>query len=363
MATLTATTVGNIYDVLKLKLPNGSAVDSIVNALSERDDFSKFLPVLPANNGLTHHMLRQITLPTGYLVDVGGSWKTSKSEREPVVEGLMTIKSSYQAPIDTFMQEKPEVGKKLLKAEKIAHVMMLNQTVSNMMLNGNSTTSGQVITRNLNQSGIVGLAERDPWLTYDDKFTFNVGGSGTELRSAWMMKPGVDTLFGLYNPNHPTLGISQEDMGRVHIDGLGTNDDEHRWDIIIEFAITKGISVRDQRAVKRICNVPCGTADRPGNDLIDQIISASIINAPTGGTMEIKDAEGRITDTPSPWLLFCDERLYAKLVIAANNKLMVHTSNKNIYKTDLPMIGTNIIILRWDALNRDVGDGEAPVTS
>lgn len=359
MATLAASTIGNIFDVLKFKLPNGSAVDSVVNALAERDDFTRFLPVLPANNGLTHHALRQITLPTGYLVDIGGSWKTSKSEREPVTEALMTIKSTYQAPIDTFTNEAPEVGRMLLKAEKFDHVMMLNQVVSNMMLNGNSTTSGQVITRNLNQSGIVGLAERDPYLTYDNKFTFNVGGTGTDLRSAWLMKPGVDTLHGLYNPNHPTLGIEQQDMGKQLIQNLGTSNDEHRWDILIEFAVTKGIFVRDQRAVKRVANVPCGVTDNPGADLISQIINASIINAPTGGTMQVQ-AEGRITDTPAPWLLFCDERLYAKLVILSNDKLVVYTDN-NIYRTVLPMIGTNIIIMRWDALNRNLGDGEAPV--
>ena len=146
------------------------------------------------------------------------------------------------------------------------------------------------------------------------------------------------------------------------IQGLGTSDDEHRWDIRIEFALQKGILIRDQRALKRIVNVPCGPTDIPGADLINQIIEASIINAPTGGTIQV-EAEGRKTDTPAPWLLMCDERLYAKLVIEANNKLMVFQSPENIYRTKLPMIGDNIIIARWDALNRDLGDGEAVVAA
>lgn len=360
MATLSSLIIGNIFDALKVKLPNGSAIDNIINALSERDDFARFVPAFPCNNGLTNHGLRTISLPTGYLVDVGGSWKASKSEREPYVEGMLTIKSTYQAPIDTFTQEKPEVGKQLLRAEKIDHVMMLNQQLGNMILNGSSTTSGQVITTVANQSGLVGLAERDPWTTYDAKFTFNVGGSGTDLRSCWMMKPGIDTLHYIYNANHPTLGIEQLDKGEQLIQGLGTGNDEHRYDIFIEFMLQRGIFIRDQRALKRICNVPCGVSDLPGAALINQIIEASIINAPTGGTMQV-EANGRVTDTPAPWLLMCDERLYAKLVIAANDKLMVYTSDNNIYRTKLPMIGTNIIILRWDALNRDLADGEAPV--
>ena len=127
MATLNTVTTGNIFDVLKMKLPNGSAVDSVVNALAERDDFSRFVPAFPANNGLSHHGVRTVTLPTGYIVDVGGSWKPSKSVHEPFVEGLMTTRSSYEAPRDTFTQEKKEVGQKLLQANRTAHAMGLNQ--------------------------------------------------------------------------------------------------------------------------------------------------------------------------------------------------------------------------------------------
>jgi hypothetical protein len=358
MATHASTTTGNIYDVLKLKLPNGSAVDSIVNALAERDDFSRYLPAFPANNGLTHHMLRTVSLPTGYLVTVGGSWKASKSQREPFIEGLMTMRSTYQAPTDTFTTEKPEIGKQLLKAEKAGHVMMLNQSVTNMMLEG-PTSAGTTIP---NQAAIVGLMQRDPWMTYDNKFTFNVGGEGDDLRSCWLMKPGVDTMHLLYNPYHPTLGIEQEDKGEQYIPGLGTSEDEHRWDIIIEFMVQKGICIRDQRALKRICNVPCGIAELPGADLINQIIEASIINAPTGGTMQVT-ANGQVSELPSPWLLMCPERLYAKLVIQANDKLMVYKSDNNIYRTKLPMIGDNIIICRMDALNHAIGSGETEVAS
>jgi len=355
MATLSHVTIGNIFDLLKFKLPSGAALNTVVNALAERDDFSRFLPAFPANQGLTHHGLRTITLPTGYLVDIGGSWKASKAVHEPFVEALMTVRSAYKAPTDTFTNEKPEVGKALLKANKIAHVMSINQAVTNLMIEGSSTP---------NLSGVVGLMKRDPYMTYDNKFTWNAGGSSgnTDLRSCWLMKPGVDTLHFLYNPNHPTLGIEQEEKGEWLEEALGTSNDEHRWNIWIEFMIQKGIFVRDQRALKRICNVPCGIGDLPGADLVNAVIEASIVNAPTGGTMQ-QNAGGVVTDLPSPWLLMCPERLYAKLVIAANDKLMVHTSNKNIYKTDLPMIGPNIIIARMDALNKVIGSGETYVAA
>jgi len=352
MATKSVATVGNVFDLLKLRLPDGSPMNSILNALAERDDFSRFLPAYPCNSGLVHRDLRTISLPTGYQVDIGGSWKSSKSEREPVVESLMTVRGSYEAPSDTFSTMEPELGKRLLAAEKIAFVMALNQQVTKMMLEGSVLPS---------QSGIVGLMKRDPYITYDNMFTFNVGGSGDDLRSCWLMKPGIDTVHALYNKNHATLGIEQTDKGEWREDGLGTGNDEHRYNIGIEFMVQKGLYVRDQRAVKRICNVPCGVSDSPGADLIEQIINASIINAPTGGVMSVAAADGQITDTPAPWLLMCDERLYAKLVIMANAHLEVKQSDNNLYRTKLNMIGDNIIICRMDALNKTIGSGEADV--
>lgn len=360
MATLNTTTIGNIFDVLKFKLPNGSAVDSVVNALAEQDDFSRFVPAFPANNGLTSHGVRTIQLPSGFIVDVGGSWKSSKAIHEPFVETLMSVRSTYEAPTDTFTQEKQEVGEALLRANRTAHVMSLNQAVSKAILGGGDDNTGT--TPNTKQNGLIGLMDRDPYKTFDSKFTFDVGGSNSNLRSCWLLKPGIDTIHTLYNPNHPTLGIEEEFIGREREDGLGTSNDEHRYNIVYEYLITKGIMVRDQRALKRICNVPCGPTDLPGQDLIEQIIYASIINAPTGGSMT-QNANGIVTELPSNWILLCDEWLFAKLVIEANNKLMVFMSDANIYRTRLPMIGTDIVIARWDALNKVIGSGEAAVVS
>jgi hypothetical protein len=211
-----------------------------------------------------------------------------------------------------------------------------------------------------NQAGINGLMKRAPYLTYDNKFTFSVGGTGSDLRSCWLMKPGVDTIHLLHNKNHPTMGIEQEDKGEQLIDGLGTGSDEHRWDIMIEFALEKGLFILDQRGCKRICNVPCGVSDNPGSDLINTIIDASLINSPTGGTLEVQ-AEGKVEEKNSNWLLFCDERLYSKLVRTQNDKVMVYQSTENIYRTKLPMIGSDIVICRMDALNHEVGSGETEV--
>ena len=347
---LSTTIIGNMNDIVKFKLPNGKAVQRVAATMAERDDFTRLVPAYEANNGLTHHALRQVSLPTGYLVDIGGSWKASKAEFEPIVETMCTIKSTYQAPSDIFKNCSKEVGMQKLRAHKASHIMALSQGIGNMILSGPTIPD---------QSAIVGLKQRAPYLTYDNKFCFSAGGTGDDLRSAWLIKPGIDTVHALYNPFHATLGIESVDKGEQLVSGLGTSSDEHRWDLFHEFMIQKGFHIEDQRACKRICNVACGVSDDPGTDLVNTIVDASILNSPTGGSLMEYDSGGKvINELPSPWILFCDERLYSKLVRTQNDKLFVFSSAENIYRTKLPMIGSDIIIARWDALERTLADGE-----
>lgn len=341
MATKNISGAGNLFDLQKMKAPNGSPIDSVVNTLIETDDWTARTPIAPANGGLTHHGLRTTGLPTSYIVDVGGSWKESKSERAPFTDGLVTIRSTYQAPKDTFTSEDPSIGQALLAEEKKNHVVAMNQAAMNLMLRGsNSTTKAQ--------NGLIGILERAPYLAIDSKFTWDVGGSGSNLRHALLCKPGISTVHSLYNPYHPTLGIEQEDKGEIRVDGLGTSNDEHRYDICHEFMITRGICIRDLTALKLIANIPVAASDNPGADLVDAAIEASIVNAPKGNM--------------NTWILYLDERAYAKLVKTQNDKTFVYTSASNIWRTELPMISPQIVIARMDALNKEIGSGETEIS-
>jgi len=354
MATISTLTIGNIQDVLKFKAPDGKAMDSPVNTLVEIDHLSADLPALPANAGLTHHGLRTIQLPTGYLVDIGGSWKSSKSVHEPFVEGLMELRSSYEAPTDTFKNEPREVGEAMLQAEVDGHWHALSQGCTNIMLNGHDAP---------NMSAIVGLMKRPPYTTYDNAFCFSVGGSGSNLRSAWLIKPGVDTVHALYNGNHPTLGIEQEDKGEDREDSLGSSNDEHRYRITIEFMLTRGLCIKDQTACKRICNIPVDPSSYPGEDVANMAIEASIVNATKRPGKTAGGFIGAESTSMDTWMLYCDERLYAKLVRGINDRTVVRRSEDNAFSTSLPMIGDNIIVRRMDALNHALGSGETAVSA
>ncbi len=327
---------GNLFDVQKLKAPNGGAVQ-VTNTLVERNDLIKDLPAIPSNGGLFHKGARTSSLPGGTLTDIGGTWGASKSERTPFVETLATVRSRYQAPKDVLQTEGKEVSQMLISAEKDDHIEGMGQSWVNLLIEGPTTPQ---------QNAITGLMGRAPYTAIDSEFTFDVGGTGDDLRSAWLMQPGVNTVHLIYNPNHPTMGIEMEDKGEVFVpvtisSGVVT---AARWDIVIEFMLQEGLCIRDQRAVKRIANIPAGASQTPGAALINQVIRASLKHSVGMSKM---------------WFLYCDSDVYTQLVLGANDKLKVFMSDKNIYQTVLPMIGPNVIIRRCDALNHAYGSGES----
>lgn len=338
MGTLTLSGRTNLYDVQKLKAPNGGAVEN-TNTLLERNDLLNDLPALPSNGGLFVTGSRTNSLPTSTLTNIGGTWGSSKSERTPFVEALATTRSRFQSPEDVLQTEGPEVSQMLVTEEKNDHLESMGQTWSNLIISGPDD-------QDPNQSSIVGLASRAPYKTIDNEFTYDTGGTGSNLRSAWLMQPGPRGVHLAYNPNHPTLGVEMREMGRVFVqDPTAASLDaaEGRWDIIIEFMLQQGFVIRDQRAVKRIANIPVGGTTTPGADLINNVIRAANKHSST---------------MSKTWMLYCDADVHTQLILGANDQLHVYTSNKNIYQTELPMIGPNIIIRRLDSLNHAIDAGE-----
>ena len=336
--TLTLSGRGNILDVMQLKAPNGGVIE-VTNTLTETNDLINDLPALPANGGLFHQGSRVTSLPSGSLVNIGGYWGSSKAKREPFVESLATIRDSYEIDIAELQTEGPELGAALINSEEALHVEGNGQAWCNLLVQGTSAPQ---------QNAIDGLMKRAPWKTYDNESCFSVGGSGNDLRSAWLIKPGPAFVHLLYNPNHPTLGVERKNMGNSRIVDPDNTTTKHKWIQTIEFMIQMGLCIRDVRAVKRIANIQCGPSDSPTSTLVNTIIKASKKKNPTKTV---------------PWMLYCDEDLYAQLVIGANDLLKVYMSEKNIYQTKLPMIGDDIIIRQLDALNCVVGSGETAIVA
>jgi len=342
MATNTLSIRNNLYDVLKFKSPNSLAALSAANTLIERNDMIADLQSFPANGGTFHSGLRTTSLPNGSLTNVGEFWASTKATRERYLEVLCTIRDSWESPVDVLKTEGKEISQALVTEEKANHVEGNGQAWMNLLLEGPSTQQA---------NAIVGLMGRAPWNSPDEEFCYDVGGNNSDLRSVWMMQPGISTVHLLHNPNHPTLGVEVEEKGESReVDpstATSTTARNHRWIITIEFMLQQGLCIRNQLAVKRLANIPTASSDYAGPDVVTAAIKAALRHNALANR---------------PWFLYADSRVYTQLVLSANDKLKVYTSDRNIYQTALPMIGTNIIIRRMDALNKVDATGETRIT-
>lgn len=339
MSTLTFGNRLNVFNIHAARTDRGETLNMAQN-LAERNDLLRDLASYPANQGLTHKGIRWTTLPSGQRVEIGGTWGNEMGHYVPFVEGMFSVKSSFETPRDVLKDDDPETAAAVLDGHIKAFEEGLTQAWANLLVKGDSAPR---------QDSIVGLMQRAPYNALDNEFCFGIGGTGSNLRSAWLICPGINTVHLIHNKSHPTFGIEVE---RMPIQRLVDPDDstKHNWIVPIEFGFQQGICIRDQKAVKRLANIPCGYGEDVSGDWLEALLYARHMHTVVG------DVNGG-----NQWFLYCDGWLYAKLVSLANKELRVQMSDANVYQTNLPMIG-DIVIRRLDALNYASAAGETVVS-
>lgn len=341
MATKTFGNRQNLFYILSSKTDKGEPLNMAQN-LAERLDMIRYIPTYPANQGLTHKYWQWTSLPSGQRVQIGGTWGTEMAQGRADIEGMFSVKSSYEPRTDVLKYDSPEA----VNGQIAAFQEGLGQSWANLMLKGDTTPQ---------QDSIVGLMKRAPYTTCDSEFCFNVGGSGvsanTNLRSGWLMCPGVNTLHFIYNKTNPTLGIGVERMPKQRI--VDPNDStKHAWIQPVEFEFEQGLVIRDVKACKRLANIPCGYGDALTADWFEALVYARHMHTVVGGDQE----------QPTQWFFFVDGFLYAKLVSKTqSDSSPVKFRDTNPYRVHLPMID-DIIIARHDALSYAPGSGESYVS-
>ena len=341
MSLLTLSGRANLFDVQKLKAPKGSGALEVTNTLMEQNDFMNDLDALPANGGMFHAGVRVVTLPSGALVSIGQTWGSSKSERTPYVVELATVKDSWECPVDVLKSDGKEVSQALVKDERANHIEGNSQVWCNLVLRG---------TADPTTKGLVGLLQMERYKDITDGFCFDVGGTGSYLRHALLVCPGASRVHMLYNPAHPTVGIGFEDTtqqphGTYIKDPVDAT--KHNYWVVHEYEIGGGLAIRDERAVKVLANIPTEADDYPGAAVVEAAMRARLFHN---------------INANRPWFLYLESKVYTEVVLSTNDKLKVHRSDRNIYQTDLDMIGPNIIIRRLDALKPLTGTGETRIT-
>jgi len=317
----------NLFNMAKAHAPDGTLLDMTQN-LAEKNDFIRDMPSLPANGGRTHHGVRWSSLPSGTIISIGGGWTASFGDLQPFTANTCIMKSRYQAPVDALKSEGEKAGD-YRREQEGAHVEGMGQSHAMTLIYGNAATAPEKIN---------GLTNTAPWndITETD-YVYDMSGS-SNLRSAWLVAPGKSNCHLIHPKGAPGAGLSREPKPDQLVTASDTDAGAtgERWDVMTEFEWIFGMVVRDQKSVKRICNIDYSLSAMSTN-LIRKILQARHrhnISAPNG------------------WFLYCDPLIYTQLVIMAGDKLNVNYTAANPYRTELYMIG-DIVIRRMDALDDD----------
>lgn len=334
----------NIFNMMQAFSVDGQYLEMAQN-LVQVNDLLRYTPTFPANENLSHRGARYDSLPEAVYSALGDAVTSSFARISSYREVLGILRSRWQCPEDILKaQGEPSQMDRFRTGQERANIEGMTQGQAQALLRGASAA---------NHERLDGIFQRAPWNSITNTtYVFDAGGTGSTLRSALLIKPGQDTFHLLHPKYHATKGIERIDRGSVPVlvtttDANGTSN-ATRFDVMTDFEYWGGWNIVNQKAIKRIVNIPVDYASLSAL-IVRKIIEArhrhSVISSMPGAVNPQMMVE-------APWHLYCDPLVYTQLVDYTLGKLNVNYTANNPYKIELPMIG-DIIILRMDALDED----------
>ncbi len=293
---VTATGVQTLNDVLSVLDPQGKLLD-ISEILTQDNDFLEYFNWREGNLITGHRDAARTALPTPSFRAI--------NEGVPVTKGAVTQIEETCAMLEDFSQCDRELailsgnvaGYRLQEGKP--HIIGMGHKMAQTMIYGNSAGDPKSFT---------GLAPRYNTLQTSVSQTannvINAGGTGSALRSVWLIVSGPDTITGLY-PKNTKGGLLHEDAtadtggtganggGQVLLDSSGRPyigfRDHWLWRC--------GLMVKDWRYAVRIANINPATLTKSGStgaDLQDLMtIALERIQGIGGNTFFLTDRNTR----------------------------------------------------------------------
>jgi hypothetical protein len=228
-------------EVLRAKGPDGKYMDAI-------DVLSKNVPMIEegvwdeANGDTTHEMLRVTKKPTGTFGRLNKGVAVEAVTTVPITEYLGTLESRME--IDTRIIRKSSDPIKFRRDREKLHMSGLKDTMHEAIFSYNSHGN-----RGTDMAEFDGLGTRFGKLVADQ--VVGMGGTGSDLSSAWLIKWGLDGFHFLY-PRDGNKILNVVDHGEEKVfDSAG----DPYYALVSAFEWTMGIGIADNRCVKRLANI------------------------------------------------------------------------------------------------------------
>lgn len=150
--------------------------------------------------------------------------------------------------------------------EDYAHIEGMSQEMAKTLFYGNEATT---------QAAFTGLSPRfNSTSAQNGDNLFDVGGTGNDTRSVWMIVWGDNTVHGII-PKGSMAGLQMVDLGEEMIQDVSSTTAGGRMQAYVSYYTwDAGLTVKDWRYVARIHNIPSSPTAAQRKTLIDQIFRA-----------------------------------------------------------------------------------------
>jgi len=241
--------IGGIYtlvDLMKMIGADGRAL-ACAQTLARRNPIVREVPILEANQALTHVGNRQSSLPTVQKRAINDGVTTSAHKEVPVTAPMSLFET--MSKVDEEIIALAGEARDVVRTRKdMAFVEAMAQAVADEIIYGSIGVLGFNGLATLFKSSTV-------YPNGDSSWYYNVqlgGGSGSDTTSIWAVEWGPEKAHLIY-PKGTTGGLEINDKGLQLVDGVTTGSKFWAW--CTQFKWRSGLFVQDERCVQRIANI------------------------------------------------------------------------------------------------------------
>lgn len=230
-----------------------NAIAVIIEMLAKQNPMLKDMRVLEANNGTTHTTTFRTGLPEAWwrLLNKGVPTSKSRTAQDDFGTGILET----WAVLDKALVELNGNKAAFMLSEHKAFLEGMNQIMAETLIYGNL---------NDNKAAFTGLAAYystlDKTKAESANNIINLGGTGANLSSAWLLTHGDQTLH-MIHPKGLPAGLKKKDFAEAPVQD--ENGDEYVG-LKTNYSWAAGLVLRDWRYCARLVNIPVGNVKKPG---------------------------------------------------------------------------------------------------
>lgn len=257
--------VYTLVDYMKMIGADGKAL-TCAQTLARKNPIVREVPILEANQALTHIGNRQASLPT-----VGkralNDGVLAKAHKETPVTAPMSLFEAMSKVDEEIIKLAGDARDAVRTRKDMAFVEAMAQAVADEIIYGAISDDA------LGFNGLATMFNSSTvYPNRDSTWYYNVqlaGGAGSDTTSIWVVEWGPEKAHLIY-PKGTMAGLEINDKGLQKVSGITSNSEFFAW--MTQFKWRVGLFVQDERCIQRIANIKTSGATSIFDD--DMLITA-----------------------------------------------------------------------------------------